>query len=59
MKNRKAVLLTTGLACILVLAIAGFMQPDLIPVLTWSMLGVSVVTLIMLVLINRSAENHK
>ncbi|WP_156945036.1 hypothetical protein [Arthrobacter sp. I3] len=59
MKNSKVVTVTSGLGLIFALAIVGFIQPSFIPMMTWLMFGVAVITLVQLYRLERSNRNHR
>jgi|UPI00047F87BF hypothetical protein len=58
-KNSKVVTVTSGLGLIFALAIVGFIQPSFIPMMTWLMFGVAVITLVQLYRLERSNRNHR
>ena len=58
-KNSKVVTVTSGLGLIFAIAIVGFIQPSFIPMMTWLMFGVAVITLVQLYRLERSNRNHR
>jgi ABC-type Fe3+-siderophore transport system permease subunit len=58
-KNSKVVTVSSGLGLIFALAILGFIQPSFIPIMTWLMFGVAVITLLQLYRLERSNRNHR